>query len=578
MKFLQIIIVFLFAHNVLWAQIPAPNLRCVKRDTLIWDNPTVSCGAVNSYIIYASRNVNGPYQVLATVVNTAQSRYFHNNTEGGNWYYYMETNANCAGQTRRQSDTLDNQPPSLTSVLTLNVVDSRTVEIRWRKNPTPEVVGYIIYKKTNAGLIPYTNVPSRDTIRYLDINASPNAKNEEYQVLAVDACGNTSLFDVNHKTILLKATQSKCDQSISLKWNLYQNWSNPILKQEVWVGTAGRNPTLFATLGAKDTAYVFKNAKDKTRYFFYLRAIEAVSNISSRSNDTTVLGDISEPVRELLLKNITVNKDNRVELTWRWNETARIDSVEIFRRKEDSAFSVLKGYKPVLPIDEQAFYSDNTANAGIKPYYYYLRTTDECKAKVVSNAGSTVFIQGFPIEGGKSLIKWTPFYLAGGVVTGYQVVRIINGAATEIGNPIDTSAARQYTDLSTTGEKNICYKIGANYKYKLADGTEEEAVSYSNTICLSQFSNVWIPNAFTPGGKNPLFKPVFTFYENVSEYKMFIVDRWGGIVFQTENPVEGWDGTRNGRDQPHGTYTYIIRLKQSSGGLFESKGILMLIR
>ncbi len=578
MKFLQILIALFFTQNLLNAQIAAPNLRCVKRDTLIWDVPSVSCGTVNSYLIYSARNINGPYQVLATITNTAQTRYFHNNTEGGNWFYFMETNANCAGQSRLQSDTLDNQPPSLTSVLTLNVVNSKTVEVRWRKNPTPEVTGYIVYKKTNSGLVPIANVPNRDTVHYFDTNASPALKNEEYQVLAVDACGNTSLFDVNHQTILLKTTQSKCEQAITLKWNLYKNWVNPISKQEVWVGVAGRNPTLFASVGAKDTAYVYKNAKDKTRYFFYIKAIEAVTNISSKSNDTTIIGNISEPVKNLFIKNITVNKNNQVDLTWLWNATAKIDSVEIYRRTADMPFTFLKSFKPVAPIDDQGFYTDVQVNAGAKPYYYYIKTTDECKAKVSSNTAGTMHLTGFPAKNGQNTLRWTLFDVQDAVVTGYQIVRIVNNAATDIGNPIDTSAPREYLDVSTTGEKNICYRVGAYYRYKLPDGSEETAIAYSNTICLSQFANVWVPNAFTPGGNNPVFKPVFTFSENISEYRMTIFDRWGGILFDTTNPLDGWEGKRNGSDLPQGTYSYIIRLKQAGGSLYENKGVLMLLR
>lgn len=579
MKFLQILSILILTHNYLLAQIPAPNFQCVKRDTLIWTPPSVSCGSITGYTIFAARNPDGPYQILTTINNATQTRYFHNNTEGGNWYYYMETNALCTNSTKLKSDTLDNQPPSLTSVLTLNVINNQTVEVRWRKNPTPEVVGYIIYKKTASGLIPYANIPSRDTIRYLDTNASPNLKSEEYQVLAVDACGSTSLFDVNHQTILVKATQSKCEQSITLKWNLYQNWANSIAKQEVWVGIAGRNPILYATLGAKDSTYTFKNAKNKTTYVFYIKAIESVSNISSKSNDTTVIADISEPVKELLLKNLTVNRNNKVELTWKWNDNANIDTVEIFRRPEDSSsFRLLKSYNPTLPLDEQGFYNDDNVNAGTRPYYYYLKTTDACKVKVNSKIGGTVFLQGVPFEGGKNYLKWTPFYLEGATITGYQVVRIVNGAGTDIGSPIGPDAPKEYYDLSTTGDKNICYRVGAMYKYKLADGSEEEAISYSNTICIAQFSNVWVPNAFTPNGKNPLFRPVFTFYENVEQYQMYILDRWGTILYQTSNPIDGWDGRYKNNDMPQGAYTYIVRLKQSSGGLYENKGVLMLIR
>ena len=578
MKILQFIFLVIISQNILQAQIAAPNFRCVKRDTLIWDVPTVSCGAVQSYTIYSARNINGPYQVLTTINNTAQTRYFHNNTEGGSWYYYMETNANCAGQARLQSDTLDNQPPTLTSVLTLNVVDNKTVEVRWRRNPSPEVRGYIIYKKTSTGLIPIASVPNRDSVRYLDTKATPFLKSEEYQVLAVDACGNTSLFDVNHKTILVKASQSKCEQIVTLNWNLYQNWTNPIAKQEIWVGTNGRIPTLFASLGAKDSVYLYKNAKDKTKYTFYVRAIESITNIVSKSNDTTLTADVLEPIKELILKNVSVNTKNQVELTWKWNANAKIDSFLILRHRYDTASQVIYRAKANQPLDEEIYYTDTKVVPSSRRFWYTIQTTDECKVVKQSNEVSTVFLSAFPQSTGKNRIRWEPLDFANGIVTSYQLIRIVRGASTNIGTPIDTSAIREYVDLTSVGEPEICYRIGANYRYKLADGTYENATSYSQTICLSQFTNVFVPNAFTPGGKNPEFKPVFTFSENIINYTMIILDRWGSVLFKTDNPRSGWDGTRNGADLPQGTYSYIVRVRQASGGLVEEKGVLMLIR
>ena len=87
-----------------------------------------------------------------------------------------------------------------------------------------------------------------------------------------------------------------------------------------------------------------------------------------------------------------------------------------------------------------------------------------------------------------------------------------------------------------------------------------------------------MPNAFTPGGKNPEFKPVFAFEANIVDYEMLIFDRWGRVLFKTNNTKAAWDGRSNGSDLPQGTYTYIVRIGQISGGLVERKGVLMLLR
>jgi gliding motility-associated-like protein len=582
MKILRFLIPLFLAFTIipstLKAQIAAPKLRCVKRDTLIWSLPTVSCGTPSAYEIYSSRNINGPYQLMATIINTSQTRFFHNNTEGGNWFYYMETVVTCGTQKRLQSDTIDNQPPSLTRILTINVIDPKTVEIKWQRNPSPEVSGYIIYKKTNSGVIPIDNIPYRDTVSYIDKRASPHTKIEEYQVLATDDCGNTSLFDVNHQSILVKTSQNKCGQSISLSWNVYKNWSNPIARQEVWVGVDGRIPSLLASVGAKDSTYVFKNVRNKKKYLFYIKAVESLTNITAKSNDTTLIADVLEPVKELILKNVTVTTKNQVELAWRWNAGASIDSFQILRRRRDTSWLVIFKGKPSLPLDEEVYYTDTKISPTTRKYEYAIVTMDECKNIRQSNYMSTLFLSAYPQSIAKNILRWEPFDGDSSTVKNYQPYRIIKNVATAVGSPITPPSTLEFTDIAPVGEPEICYKMAVNYRYKLFDGSFEEATSFSQTLCLSQYTNVFMPNAFTPGGSNPEFKPVFTFSENITEYVMFILDRWGRILFETKSPTTGWDGTQNGTDLPQGTYSYIVRLKQASGGLREEKGVLMLLR
>lgn len=71
--------------------------------------------------------------------------------------------------------------------------------------------------------------------------------------------------------------------------------------------------------------------------------------------------------------------------------------------------------------------------------------------------------------------------------------------------------------------------------------------------------DVFLANAFTPNGdgKNELFKidnPII-----VSEIINFqVFDRWGGIVFETTDIYEGWDGTIGGENALPGVYLYKV--------------------
>lgn len=53
----------------------------------------------------------------------------------------------------------------------------------------------------------------------------------------------------------------------------------------------------------------------------------------------------------------------------------------------------------------------------------------------------------------------------------------------------------------------------------------------------------WVPNAFTPKNKdnlNDVFKPIVI---GVEEYEFDIFDRWGELIYKTEDTEAGWNGT-----------------------------------
>ena len=75
--------------------------------------------------------------------------------------------------------------------------------------------------------------------------------------------------------------------------------------------------------------------------------------------------------------------------------------------------------------------------------------------------------------------------------------------------------------------------------------------------CLE--TSVYIPNSFTPddNGINDVWFPVFT---NVRAVRTVIVNRWGEVVFESEDLEPKWMGNWLGGDYyvPAGVYTYRI--------------------
>jgi gliding motility-associated-like protein len=76
----------------------------------------------------------------------------------------------------------------------------------------------------------------------------------------------------------------------------------------------------------------------------------------------------------------------------------------------------------------------------------------------------------------------------------------------------------------------------------------------------------YVPNTFTPDSDdyNETFKPVFTSGFDPLDYTLFIFNRWGEIIFESNNADIGWDGTYgtdSDRMVKEGTYVWKIIFK-----------------
>jgi gliding motility-associated-like protein len=87
-----------------------------------------------------------------------------------------------------------------------------------------------------------------------------------------------------------------------------------------------------------------------------------------------------------------------------------------------------------------------------------------------------------------------------------------------------------------------------------------------------------VANAFTPNGDglNDCFG--LKYWGGVTAMQFDILNRWGQVVFSTNNPSNCWDGTLKGVKQPSGTYIYSIKAQSACKGTVIRQGNLVLIR
>jgi gliding motility-associated-like protein len=86
-----------------------------------------------------------------------------------------------------------------------------------------------------------------------------------------------------------------------------------------------------------------------------------------------------------------------------------------------------------------------------------------------------------------------------------------------------------------------------------------------------------VPNAFTPGrfGENGI---VMVKGFGIASMDWKIYNRWGQVVFESNNPSMGWDGTFKGVGQPMDVYAYTLEATFFDGTKTHRKGDITLIR
>jgi gliding motility-associated-like protein len=89
--------------------------------------------------------------------------------------------------------------------------------------------------------------------------------------------------------------------------------------------------------------------------------------------------------------------------------------------------------------------------------------------------------------------------------------------------------------------------------------------------------NLFISNVFTPNNDNLNDCFGVTYWKDIQEIKFLIYNRWGELVFKTDQVWDCWNGNYKGGLSEQGVYYYYIKAKTSCG-YAEFKGDVTLLR
>lgn len=119
-------------------------------------------------------------------------------------------------------------------------------------------------------------------------------------------------------------------------------------------------------------------------------------------------------------------------------------------------------------------------------------------------------------------------------------------------------------------ERSGCY---------IVEATNDFGCKVSDEVCLEITDDftVYIPNSFTPNndGLNDEFLVYGTGVTNTS---MQIFNRWGELLFSSQDYTQGWDGRYKGQLCEGGTYTYVFKYTGLNRKKYTKSGGITLVR
>ncbi len=468
---------------------------------------------------------------------------------------------------------VDNEPP-VTPVLKLVSVNYLTgnIEISWASSPSPDVAAYVVYLyKNNAGFALDT-LHNPSATSYLRTGSGSAYYSESFVVAALDTAGNISPLSNILSTIFCTTEVDTCKKEIQITWNLY---INNVTKYLI---LASRNAEPFSKIDSVDApnnSYKLTDFETDSQYCFVVRAILKGDSLSN-SNKSCLVTKMQHPPQWINADYATVDQNNSIALSFTIDPSTEIKSFNL-ERKTGSTGS----FQKIAQLNYSSgplTYIDNDADI-TSVNYYRLVAINNCGVPIIfSNIASNIVL-ALNRNGNENNIylSWNSYKEWVGIADGYKL-NINTGNGWEENSsllPGDTTIIKLYSDLmyQVTG-KEVCFMIKA---VEVSNPYGVNGESYSPRICTPVTENIIVPNVFTPDNNsiNDYFKPVLSF--TPLAYKLIITDLHRETVFETNDYLEEWNGTKNGNVLPQGVYLWFLKVSTPSGRSIEKTGTVTII-
>ncbi len=438
-------------------------------------------------------------------------------------------------------------PPAI--ITSLTVINESQLELRY--NLSPDVQYRLEIQPNGAGNFSFLKQNSQTTL--VDTISNLNLASTYYcfRVASVDPCNANTVYSNIICSINLSLEVQDGFNNIS--WSTNNPSSNFSLVRSLVTDNSRTTIDPFQTLGNTLRIYEDSDLQCNTNYCYSIYATFGGGvSMSSEHCGISIRTAATESIDDLSL----VVDDNNIILEWPLPNT---DVSEYVVRRDNIK----------IGSSQTTSYTDENVNVQGQSYCYSIDILDQCdNINSLGVNACSIFLEGTIDKNNVVSLSWNEYSGFQNGVNNYTIEKFYQGTSSGSQNTLATN----YSEVETnSAEQAIGYRVTA----MPVNSTLPPAVS--NLLILAKPNNIYYPTAFTPdgNGNNDIF---FVKGQFIVSYSLQIFNRWGQMIFTSDNVEEGWDGTINGKPQPEGTYIFNLDITDLAGREFKKNGSFLLLR
>jgi gliding motility-associated-like protein len=455
---------------------------------------------------------------------------------------------NCVTATKTFTAVTTIPLPNITS---LNSLTETEIELNY--NVGQNVLGRLDIAQNNNTSFQQLKAVYNDLRDTIASNLNNNSSYYCFRIGAVDACTNSVSYTQSVCSIVFKAEANNGFNN--LEWNTNTtNVNNYAITRDAQPGYVGG---IAKTINSYADQPIPFPCNIESSYSITANYAGAVA--TSLTRRATFFTTAKSPM--LLNLNANINDNGAAEVIWKDAPEAVLYS--IFKNTQGNSFS-LETTQAEAPYLDAKFSTQS-------PSCYKVGYTDACtNATDLSIEACAVVLNASLASNNEITLTWSNYLGWQNGVVGYRLEKYSESGA--LLNTFSVGLTNTFLDQDDDLTNQVFhYRVFA----LPVDITLDPA--FSNLKEVVKKPAIYYPKAFTPNNDN-LNDGFRVFGQFIAEFDMKIFNRWGELVFTTNNIEQAWDGTFRGKQQPEGTYVFSAIIVDFSGKRVAKSGSVLLVK